>query len=179
MSTGNLNRYYKRDRRIRSEKRHVESITKPPPGKKVDRPSKSVKPTCVGAVEGHRQLITVLPGIFSLQFLRNKEKSDVDLVAVRDDQPWLGVEVESSHKVPLLRRLAHFKNKLAVPHRVQVAFDVLFVATDCVRLNRAMVVPARSFLSQLGLTSALQLAVGMTGIPLLMPAQNNSFFVNG
>jgi hypothetical protein len=45
--------------------------------------------------------------------------------------------------------LADFQAQLAAPHAVQVAFDLPFEAVDCFSYDHPLVVPARTFLSQL------------------------------
>ena len=88
-------------------------------------------------------------GSFVLHFLRDKEKREVDFLVVRDGNPWILVEVKSSTLSSLSPHLVYYKEKLAVPHAVQVAFDGDFLDADCVFIDRPMIVPARSFLSQL------------------------------
>ena len=88
-------------------------------------------------------------GSFALHFIRDKEKREVDFLVVRDGSPWILVEVKSSRRASLSPHLVYYKEKLAVPHAVQVAFDADYVDADCVFINRPMIVPARSFLSQL------------------------------
>ena len=88
-------------------------------------------------------------GQFALHFVRDKEKREVDFLVVRDDEPWLLIEVKSSRAAKLSAHLRYFQERLQVPHAVQVAFDAEFYDGDAVRLNRPMIVPAKSFLSQL------------------------------
>lgn len=88
-------------------------------------------------------------GRFALHFLRDKEKREVDFLLVRDDQPWLLVEVKSSQRSDLNPHLKYFADRLKVDHAIQVAFDADYHNGDCVNLDRPMIVPARSFLSQL------------------------------
>ena len=88
-------------------------------------------------------------GSFALHFLRDKEKREVDFLMVRDGNPWILVEVKSSRRSSLSPHLVYYKEKLAVPYAVQVAFDADFLDADCVFIDRPMIVPAKSFLSQL------------------------------
>lgn len=88
-------------------------------------------------------------GRFALHFIRDKEKRKVDFVVVRDESPWLLIEVKTSRQADLSTHLSYFQERLSVPHAIQVAFDAEFHDADCVRVNRPMIVPAKSFLSQL------------------------------
>ena len=88
-------------------------------------------------------------GSFALHFVRDKEKRNVDFLVVRDGSPWILIEVKSSRRIALSPHLEYYKEKLGVPHAVQIAFDADFHDVDCVFVDRPMIVPARSFLSQL------------------------------
>lgn len=88
-------------------------------------------------------------GNFTLHFLRDKQKREVDFLLVRDGAPWILIEVKSSRKTMLSPHLSYFQRNLGVPFALQVAFDAEFVDVDCVRLEQPKIVPAKSFLSQL------------------------------
>ena len=88
-------------------------------------------------------------GVFALHYLRDKQKREVDFVVVRDEKPWLLVDVKASRESPLNPGLTYFKEKLNAPYAVQVAFDSPFISKDSVRTDRPYIVPAKSFLSQL------------------------------
>ena len=88
-------------------------------------------------------------GQFSLHFVRDKEKREVDFLVAKEGEPWILIRVESSSLAELSPHLLYFKKKLNVPHALQLAFDADFREVDCVFVDRPMVVPAKSFLSQL------------------------------
>lgn len=88
-------------------------------------------------------------GEFGLHYLRDKQKNEVDFLVSRDDEPWLLVEVKTSKNRSLSANLVRFADELNVDHAMQVAIDADFVDKDCFSLDRPMIVPARTFLTQL------------------------------
>jgi hypothetical protein len=97
------------------------------------------------AVEGWTDLGL---GSFSLHYLRTKQKNEVDFLVVNDGKPWFLVEVKSSDR-RLSPNLKSFQEQLKAPHAFQVVLDLPFAEVDCFSENRPVVVPARTFLSQL------------------------------
>lgn len=87
-------------------------------------------------------------GDFELGYIRDKEKREVDFVVVRDGQPWFLAEVKKADK-KMSTTLAYFKGATGAPHAFQVVLDLPFVDVDCFSYHRPIVVPARTFLSQL------------------------------
>lgn len=88
-------------------------------------------------------------GTYQLYFIRDKEKREVDFLITRDNQPWLLVEVKSSVKAKLSRHLARFQQKTGAQHALQVAMDMDYVDADCFAVLKPVIVPAKTFLSQL------------------------------
>ena len=88
-------------------------------------------------------------GDFSLHFVRDKQKREVDFLVSRDAQPWFLVEVKSSEKAPLSTTLNYFQQQLQASHAFQVAIDADYVANDCFEVQTPVIVPARTFLAQL------------------------------
>jgi uncharacterized protein len=97
------------------------------------------------AVEGWNDLGL---GKFELRYLRDKLKREVDFVIVRDGTPWVLVEVKHSD-TSLLPSLGHFQKETKAEHALQVVIDLPFVAADSLSSTGPIVVPARTFLSQL------------------------------
>lgn len=98
------------------------------------------------AVEGWTDLGV---GEFQLAYLRDKGKREVDFIVIRDGRPWFLVEVKQSD-TQLQAALGHFQRQLGAPHAFQVVIDAEYVAADCfARAGEPLVVPARTFLSQL------------------------------
>ena len=88
-------------------------------------------------------------GDFSLHFVRDKQKREVDFLVTRDARPWFLVEVKSSEKAPLSTTLEYFQKQVRASHAFQVVFDADYVACDCFEVQTPVVVPARTFLAQL------------------------------
>jgi predicted AAA+ superfamily ATPase len=88
-------------------------------------------------------------GEFELGYLRDKEKREVDFLVARDGKPWFLVEVKQSDG-RVGRALEYFQRQVEAPHAFQVVLDAEYVGADCFAKRRGpMVVPARTFLSQL------------------------------
>ena len=88
-------------------------------------------------------------GEYELHFIRDKQKREVDFVVTKDEVPWFLVEVKSSGRVGLSKDLIHFFEHTGATHAFQVAFDLPPVHRDCFSVEEPVVVPVRSFLSQL------------------------------
>lgn len=97
------------------------------------------------AVEGWTDLGL---GQFELHYLRDKLKREVDFVVVRDGKPWFLAEVKKSD-VRLSPALAHFQAQTRAEHALQVVVDLPYVAANCFASPTPVVVPAKTFLSQL------------------------------
>ena len=88
-------------------------------------------------------------GAYQLYFIRDKEKREVDFLVTRNDEPWLLVEVKTSGTATLSRHLARFQEKTGARHALQVAMNLDYVDADCFAVQRPVIVPAKTFLSQL------------------------------
>ena len=87
-------------------------------------------------------------GDFSLGYLRDKSRREVDFVVVRDGEPWFLVEVKKSEE-SLSDALGFFQRRLGAKHAFQVVLDADYEDVDCFASSGPVVVPARTFLSQL------------------------------
>jgi predicted AAA+ superfamily ATPase len=87
-------------------------------------------------------------GDFELRYLRDKQKREVGFLVVRDRKPWFLVEVKISESSPS-PSLAYFQGQTRAAHAFQVVMNLAFQEADCFRVSRPVVVPARTFLSQL------------------------------
>lgn len=88
-------------------------------------------------------------GRYSLFYLRDKAKREVDFLVTKDDTPWLLVEVKSAARRELSPNLAFFQQVTNAAHAFQVAFDMPYVDRDCFALSRPIRVPVTTLLSQL------------------------------
>lgn len=87
-------------------------------------------------------------GRFELCYLRDKEQREVDFIIIKDHQPWF--LVESKHGLEKLSpALAYFQGQTKAPHAFQVTLGMDFVDADCFHEHQPIIVPARTFLSQL------------------------------
>jgi uncharacterized protein len=66
----------------------------------------------------------------------------------KDKKPWFLVEIKTKAK-GISSALYHFQEQTKAPHAFQVAFDLPFVNRDCFQEKGPILVPARTFLSQL------------------------------
>ncbi|MEM7204504.1 MAG: AAA family ATPase [Planctomycetota bacterium] len=87
-------------------------------------------------------------GEFELRHLRDKEKREVDLVVIRDGEPWFLVEVKQ-RDVALSPQLRHFQEQTGAPHAFQVVVELDYVDADPFSRTDPCVVAARTLLSQL------------------------------
>lgn len=83
-----------------------------------------------------------------LRYLRYKPTREVDFLLVRDRKPWFLVEVKLSD-YHLASSLGHFQVQTKAAHAFQVVANLGYEAADCFRFHDRVVVPGRTFLSQL------------------------------
>lgn len=88
-------------------------------------------------------------GQYALWFIRDKEKREVDFLVSRDNKPWFLVEVKLSSKGGISKNLAYFQEKIKARHAFQVTFDMEYIPRDCFKHTTPIIVPARTFLTQL------------------------------
>ncbi len=87
-------------------------------------------------------------GEFGLYFLRDKQKREVDFLVTRGQEPWFLVEVKSSRS-QLSKSLQYFQQQTQAEHAFQVAMDADYVDRDCFEFQSPIIVPGKTFLSQL------------------------------
>lgn len=88
-------------------------------------------------------------GQYALWFIRDKEKREVDFLVSRDKKPWFLVEVKLSQKEEISKNLKFFQEKTKARHAFQVVFDMEYVPNDCFKHTAPVIIPARTFLTQL------------------------------
>lgn len=88
-------------------------------------------------------------GDYELYFLRDKEKREVDFLVSKNGEPWFIVEVKTSMDKPISKNLKVFANQLNLKHVFQVAIDGEFIDKNVFEIKRPVIVPAKTFLSQL------------------------------
>ncbi len=87
-------------------------------------------------------------GEFDLYYLRTKDQHEVDFLVTKEKKPWFLVEVKTKAK-GLNSALYRFLEETNASHAFQVAFDLPFILKDCFEEKGPILVPARTFLSQL------------------------------
>lgn len=88
-------------------------------------------------------------GDFGLYYLRDKDKREVDFLVTKNKKPWFLVEAKASGNQGISRWLYYYQEKLAVPHAFQIGFDLPYVDRNCFEIKEPVIVPAKTFLSQL------------------------------
>lgn len=98
------------------------------------------------AVEGWNDLGL---GTFVLGYVRDVYQRETDFIVIRDGKPWFLAEVKTSD-TKQSPALSYFQQQLKAPFAFQVVIEEPYVAADCFTSpQKAIVVPARTFLSQL------------------------------
>lgn len=89
-------------------------------------------------------------GDYGLYYLRDKDRREVDFVVTKNQKPWFLVEAKASgNNKGISKWLYYFQKKLNVPHAFQIGFDLPYVDEDCFKIKKPVIVPAKTFLSQL------------------------------
>lgn len=87
-------------------------------------------------------------GKFELFYLRDIDKREIDFLVVRDNIPFMIVESKTSD-IKISKSMRHFINQLHPKYSFQTVFNTDFVAKNCFFGKEAIVVPTKTFLSQL------------------------------
>lgn len=88
-------------------------------------------------------------GDFSLYYLRDKAKREVDFLVTRDGRPWFLAEVKSTAGGGISPALRYFHEQIGTTKAFQIAMDAEYVDADCFAETLPIEVPALTFLSQL------------------------------
>lgn len=88
-------------------------------------------------------------GEYGLYYVRDKDKREVDFLVTKDRKPWFLVEAKASGQTSISKSLYYYQEKLKVPHAFQIGFDLPFVDRNCFEIKEPVIVPAKTFLSQL------------------------------
>ena len=87
-------------------------------------------------------------GQFELFYIRDKQRREVDFLVAKDQKPWFLVEVKQSD-TSLSPALGYMQSQIKAKHAFQVVVDEPYVHRNCFDYQTPLVVPARTFLSQL------------------------------
>ena len=80
---------------------------------------------------------------------RDKQKREVDFIVTKNDRPFFIVEVKNSHNKGISSSLEYFQQQTKVPYAFQQVLDMPYVDQNCFTEKTPIIVPARTFLSQL------------------------------
>lgn len=87
-------------------------------------------------------------GKYELYYIRTKDQKEVDFLVTKNSQPWILVEAKLSNG-SISKNLINFKSKLNATHAFQVVHDLEYVDKSCFDEYNPIIIPARTFLSQL------------------------------
>ncbi len=88
-------------------------------------------------------------GNYELFFLRTVDQKEIDFLVTKNNKPWFLVETKLSDNQPISKNLIEFQRKLSAPHAFQVVFNKEYIDKNCFDYNEPIIVPAKTFLSQL------------------------------
>ena len=87
-------------------------------------------------------------GRYDLFYLRNLEKQEVDFLITKDQQPYLMIESKASDK-NISKSLLNFSEQLKPKYSFQTVFNMNYIEKDIFQLDKPMVIPLKTLLSQL------------------------------
>lgn len=88
-------------------------------------------------------------GEYDLYYLRDLEKREVDFIVTKNDIPWFLVEVKNGQNSGISKSLYHFQEQTNAKHAFQVVLDKPYVNKNCFEVEKPVIIPASTFLSQL------------------------------
>lgn len=88
-------------------------------------------------------------GEYGLHYIRTLEKKEIDFVVSKNGKAWFLVEVKLSNDKKISPSLAEFQQQSGAEHAFQVVINMPYVNRDCFAENSPVIVPAKTFLSQL------------------------------
>ncbi|MBN2479398.1 MAG: ATP-binding protein [Parachlamydiales bacterium] len=87
-------------------------------------------------------------GEYQLYFLRDKSKREVDFLITKDNKPWILAEVKKSDD-HFSNSLEYFQKKINCDYVFQIVVDAPYIDKNCFINKNPLIVPAKTFLSQL------------------------------
>lgn len=88
-------------------------------------------------------------GRYEMHYIRDKEQRGVDFLVTKNEKPWFLVEVKMSDNKGISPGLIYFQKETGAEHAFQVVIDLPWVNRNCFEVDQPVIVPARTFLSQL------------------------------
>ncbi len=88
-------------------------------------------------------------GNFQLGYLKDRNQREIDFIVIKDGKPWFLAEVKYADKTTS-PSLQFFQEQTKAPFAFQIVIKADYVDADCFSpQDRPMIVPAKTFLSQL------------------------------
>ncbi|WP_410528544.1 DUF4143 domain-containing protein [Rickettsiales endosymbiont of Peranema trichophorum] len=88
-------------------------------------------------------------GQYSLFYIRNKQKKEVDFLITQNLKPWLLIHVDPFTSTQLNDDLLYFHSKLNTSYALQLAPGIPYIDCDFRELKSPKIFPITTFLSQL------------------------------
>ncbi|OAI50786.1 hypothetical protein AYO37_00775 [Opitutia bacterium SCGC AG-212-L18] len=88
-------------------------------------------------------------GNYDLYYLRDKDQQEADFLIVKDNKPWILLEVKNSGNKPLSQSLLYFQKQIRAKYVLQLALDLDYIDFDFRDLKQPKIFPLSTFLSQL------------------------------
>lgn len=88
-------------------------------------------------------------GDFQLYYIRTRDQKEVDFVVTKNGKAWFLVEVKLSEDQAISPHLGLFQKSTGAMHAFQVVIEMPYVERDCFQYTDPVIVPAKTFLSQL------------------------------
>ena len=88
-------------------------------------------------------------GQYDLHFLRDKDKNEVDFLVSKNRKPWMIIEVKTSMEEKLCSKPEKYAAQIKPEYIFQTAIEGNYIDKDVFHTNKPMIIPAKSFLSQL------------------------------
>ena len=86
---------------------------------------------------------------FALYYLRDKEKREVDFLITKGGDPWIMLETKISNDKRFSKSFLYFHKQLKPTYTLQVVHNMDYVNQSCFIGPDPLIVPAKTFLSQL------------------------------
>src|SRR3990167_6619739 len=81
-------------------------------------------------------------GDYGIYFIRDKEKREVDFIVIKNNNPWILVEVKLSNNQGITSSMRYFYESLKPDFAFQVVFNMNYVHKNCFETNGIHIVPA-------------------------------------
>ena len=88
-------------------------------------------------------------GEYGLFYLRDKDQKEVDFLVVKNGEPWILIEVKTKNNQGISPALYYYQEQTKAKYAFQVVLDMPYVDKNCFEQYTPVIVPLKTFLSQL------------------------------